>query len=422
MTTQFLTPQELDRLLAAPLSSEPAPAGLNSPILGLLAATKRELLAEIMTEHYYPPGAVILKEGDAGDAMGIIRAGRVVVVKGNFNSPTILGYRGVGEIIGEMALLENKPRSASVIAIEDLYLLRIGRDDFQALRDGSSDFEMSISQALSARLRAADEARNENLLTEKSLSRQISELQTEKEQLLELQRLREKNSDFLVHDLRSPLSLVAGAINVLEMVLPEDILQANRQIFEVANINCQRLKRMIDSLLDIARLEGGETQLCLTLINLPDLIKNVMERMSGLRQSKNLTLNMVLPAELPLIKADEEKIDRVLSNLIDNALKFTPNGGQITLTAEVQDEQVLVSLANTGPIIPQEDRERIFDRFTQISGTSLRTRGSGLGLAFCRLAVEAHGGQIWVEPGEDGDGNRFVFSLPLSTHPPSSKG
>jgi signal transduction histidine kinase len=274
---------------------------------------------------------------------------------------------------------------------------------------------MNISQVLSARLRAADEARSESLLTEQTLSQQISELQTEKDQLLEAQRLREQSSNFLVHDLRSPLSLVTGAINVLEMVLPEDILQANRQIFDLANINCQRMNRMIDSLLDIARLEAGETQLWLTSVNLLDLVKNVTDRMTASVESKSLTLHTVLPAELPLIKADEEKIDRIIANLIDNAIKFTSNGGRITLAVELQTEQVLISVTNTGPTILAEDRQRIFDRFTQISENSLRRRGYGLGLAFCRLAVEAHGGQIWVEPGEGGDGNRFIFTIPLES-------
>jgi signal transduction histidine kinase len=112
---------------------------------------------------------------------------------------------------------------------------------------------------------------------------------------------------------------------------------------------------------------------------------------------------------------DEEKIDRVLANLIDNALKFTPKGGEITIAVEEQDKHVLVSVANTGPTIPPRDGERIFDRFAQLSETSHQRRGWGLGLAFCRLAVEAHGGRIWVEPGEGGEGNRFVFSLPLPT-------
>lgn len=414
MPPQLLTSQKLNRLLAAPTSSEPPPAELNSPILDLLAATNREELAKMMTEHGYPRGAIIFMEDDVGDAMYVIRSGRVVVVKGDLKSPTILGYRGVGEIIGEMALLEDKPRFASVIAVEKLSLLRISREDFQKLRDDNPTFEMTLARALSARLRAADKARSESLLAEQWLSQQISELQTEKEQLLELQRRREQTSDFIVHDLRSPLSLITGALNMLEMVLPEDILQTNRQILELANINCSRMKRMIDSLLDMARLDAGESQLSLVPLDLPSLIKRAIERMVPMAQSKSLALQAIFPAEELLIEADEEKIDRVLDNLIENAIKFTPSAGQITIAIEFQAEQVLVSVTNGGSVIRLEDRERIFDRFAQSAGTSISARGSGLGLAFCRLAVEAHGGRIWVEPGDGGEGNRFIFRLPRS--------
>jgi signal transduction histidine kinase len=373
----------------------------------------------MMTEHHFVPGAIIFNEGDTGDAMYIIRAGRVVVVKGGFKSPTILGYRGVGETIGEMALLENRPRSAAVVAIEELSLLRISREDFQALRDSNPSFELSMAQALSARLRAANEVRSEVLLAKKSLSRQISRLQTENEQLLELQRLRQDTSDFIVHDLRSPLSLVAGAISMLEMVLPEEVVQANREILELADVNCKRMQRMVDSLLDIARMEAGETALRLAQVNLADPIKRAINRLNTALKSRNLTLSAILPAGLPTLTVDEEQIDRVLENLIDNAIKYSPTGGRITIAAELKGEEVLVSIANTGPTIPAADREHIFERFAQASSPGFRTRGSGLGLAFCRLAVAAHGGRIWVEPGEGDEGNNFVFSLPLSKPSPN---
>lgn len=415
MTAHLLPPQKLNLLLTTPTSSALGVA--DSPILTILAAINREVLDRVMTEHHYSTGAIIFNEGDVGDAMYIIRSGRVVVVKGDFQAPTILGYRGIGEVIGEMALLENKPRFASVVAVEDLCLLRISREDFQKLRDDNPSLEMSLAQALSARLRAADEARSEKVLAEQSLSRQISRLQTENKQLLELQRLREETSDFLVHDLRSPLSLIAGAISMLEMVLPEDVLQENHEIFQLADINCQRMKRLIDSLLDVAHMDVGETRLVLTEINLLDLLQKAAARMTTAVISKKLTLQTAFPVELPALLLDESKIDRVLDNLIDNAIKYTAAAGQVTLAAGLQNGYIHIIISNTGPTIPPEDRERIFERFTQGASVALRTRGSGLGLAFCRLVVEAHGGRIWVEPGEGGEGNRFIFSLPLPAQP-----
>jgi signal transduction histidine kinase len=346
--------------------------------------------------------------------MYIVRSGRVAVVKGDFGSPTVLGYRDMGEIIGEMALLEDKPRSASIIALEKLSLLRISREDFQRFLSSNATLGMSILGALSRRLRAADEARSTSVQAEQQLAERVSELETEKQRLLELQRLRQETSDLIVHDLRNPLSLISGAINMLELTLPEDVLETNRELVDLVNINCERMKRLVDSLLDITQMESGEAQLMFAPENLSYLIQKTFDRTAAILRSYDITIQSSIPPDLPTVMIDEEKIDRVLANLMDNAIKFTPTGGRVTIVAEEQAENVLVSVTNTGPTIPPEDRERIFDRFAHAS-VSKKSRGFGLGLTFCRLAVEAHGGQIWVEPGEGGQGNRFVFSLPTAS-------
>jgi signal transduction histidine kinase len=119
-----------------------------------------------------------------------------------------------------------------------------------------------------------------------------------------------------------------------------------------------------------------------------------------------------VPPELPRVLADREKVERIMSNLVGNAIKYTPGGGKITITASPQNSHVVVSIADTGPGIPSGDRERIFERFARIKENSSSRKGFGLGLSFCRLAVEAHGGRIWVEEGQNGVGSRFMFTLP----------
>ncbi len=370
-----------------------------------------------MVEQQYKPGDIIFKEGDVGDAMYLIRSGQVLVFKGEVSSPIVLGYRGVGEIIGEMALLDDRPRSATVVATEELSLLKIGQEDFQRWLGDNPSLRVSLMKALSARLREADAVRTDTVLTAESLTQQVSHLETEKQKLLELQRLREETSELIVHDLRNPLSLVAGALNMLEMMLPEEVLQANREILDLALTNTERLKRLVDSLLDIARMEAGAAELLLVETDLVGLIKTVVNRMIIALQGTGITFFLSLPDGLPLVTVDEEKIDRVVANLIDNAIKFTPKDGQISVAAERREGYIWVSVANSGPSIPPEDHERIFNRFTQVNDAHYRRRGSGLGLAFCRLVVAAHKGRIWVEPGYGGEGNRFIFSLPLSTQP-----
>jgi signal transduction histidine kinase len=120
-----------------------------------------------------------------------------------------------------------------------------------------------------------------------------------------------------------------------------------------------------------------------------------------------------IPIDLPTIQVDQTKIIRVLSNLIDNAIKFTPVLGSIQVNAKVVENKCIeVQVSDTGPGIPEEYLERIFERFSQIPGQAGRRRGSGLGLTYCRMAVEAHGGQIWVES-IVGTGSTFYFTLPI---------
>ncbi len=133
------------------------------------------------------------------------------------------------------------------------------------------------------------------------------------------------------------------------------------------------------------------------------------------RLTEGVTLRLELPATLPSMLYDESKIERVLANLMDNAFKYTPKNGEICIAATPGATDVQVSVTDAGPGIPEAERQRIFERFTQVQGDAVaRRRGFGLGLTFCKLAVEAHGGAIWVEPGPGGVGARFIFTLPFA--------
>lgn len=413
MVVKTLTPQELDQLVDnQPISTELSAGGLDSPFLRQLATAGRDILDELMTEQHIRQGEVVFHEGDMGDAMYIIWSGRAAVVKGKLESPIVLGYRGPGEIIGEMALLENRARSASVVALEDMRLLSIRRDDFEKLIQSNPSVGLGILGTLSARLRAADNARNAGWHAEDRLSRQISELQTEKQALLELQQLRQETTDLIVHDLRHPISSLFGIIKLLEMVLPQDVLETNQSLLRLGNSTIEHMQLLVDSLLDIARMESGEVQLELEPLDIKGLIENSARR-PVLPMRDNVTLETDVPATLPPVMADREKLERIMANLVGNAIKYTPGGGTIKVAAGAQNSHVTISITDTGPGIPPEDRQRIFERFARIKGNTSNRKGFGLGLAFCRLAVEAHGGKIWVEDGDGGVGSRFIFTLPV---------
>jgi len=383
--------------------------------LRVLANAGRGTLSKLLGESQYQAGDIIFKEGDLGSTMYIVWSGRVAVIKGDLDAPTVLGYRGVGEVIGEMALLENEPRSASVVALENVRLLNITRASFERLLIENPAMGLDILSMLSARLRASDNARKFSSRAETQLVRQLSQLQTEKQQLVELEHIRQDTIDLIVHDLRHPISSLFGAIKILEMVLPEEVLTQNQQLIDIANSNCDLLQLMVESLLDVARMEEGNFNLNKRSVNLYGFVQEAVNRVRFLAGMENIAIQPSFASDLPIIDADEEKLHRIMGNLLHNAIKFTPGGGSVTVVVEPVDQAALFSVIDAGPGIPPENRQHIFDRFVQLNGERPRTGGFGLGLAFCKMAVEAHGGKIWVEPGINGEGSKFMFTIPVTS-------
>jgi len=391
-TTTFGVPQSLDSGTFQALAT----GGLNLSKAAPLACA---------------PGQVICCEGEPGDVMFLIRSGHAAIVKGSFDAPIVLACRGAGEFIGEMALLENLPRSASVVALDEVYLYHVTRDDFQRMLSHSTKLDIGMLRKLSSRLREADNLITSATHARRTLSSQVNELAAENQQLVELQRLREQTTDLVVHDLRNPLHSIIGAVGMLQMILPPAMLQENRDLFDLVNSSCTRMQRLVDSLLDISRMESGETKLALEPVNLAQLIQAAVSRVSPTMQARGIASSVFMPAHLPPVEIDLDMIDRVIINLLDNAIKFTPSDGQISVSAESHGAHVAVSINDNGPGIPPEQRPHIFERFAR--GTSSGPRGFGLGLTFCKLAVEAHGGKIWIEDGESGVGCKCIFTLLL---------
>jgi signal transduction histidine kinase len=194
----------------------------------------------------------------------------------------------------------------------------------------------------------------------------------------------------------------------------DEVSPVVKQALSISSRSVQQMLGLVNSLLDIAKLESGELTLSLQSLSLDVLCEELVEAYIHEANEGGIILNLNLVDGLPKITADEEKLRRVLANLLDNALKFTPAGGHVDLDVESEGEEVIITVADTGPGVPEEFRERIFKRFDQVPGIAGRRRGTGLGLAFSKLAVAAHGGRIWVED-NPGGGSAFRIKLPL--HP-----
>lgn len=231
----------------------------------------------------------------------------------------------------------------------------------------------------------------------------------------ELSQTREQLTEMIVHDLRSPLTTILGSLKLLDKEqADDDTSPVVKQALSISNRSVQQMLGLVNSLLDIAKLESGELTLSLQSLSLDVLCEELVEAYVHEANEGGIILNLNLVDGLPKITADEEKLRRVLANLLDNALKFTPAGGRVDLDVESEGEEVIITVTDTGPGVPEEFRERIFKRFDQVPGIAGRRRGTGLGLAFSKLAVAAHGGRIWVED-NPGGGSAFRIQLPL--HP-----
>jgi signal transduction histidine kinase len=233
---------------------------------------------------------------------------------------------------------------------------------------------------------------------------------------LELQRMRDDLSNTIIHDLRSPLSSILGSLYFMEELAEHSQESRAGQALATGIRSATNLLSLVNSLLDIARLSTGQTLVELQAQRLESVLEAAIEYLLPLAEHSEVALTEEVEADLPLVLIDEDKINRVLVNLIDNALKFTPPGGRVTVSAArsangAKDSMVRCTVRDTGPGIPPEYRTRIFDRFVQIADRPGRRRGTGIGLNFCRLAVEAHGGQIWVDDAPGG-GSEFSFTLP----------
>src|SRR6266446_4225828 len=214
------------------------------------------------------------------------------------------------------------------------------------------------------------------------------------------------------HDLRTPLASIKAAASSL---LQEDVQwddEARRSFALTIEREADRLNRLVSNLLDMSRIEGGALRPEKEWYPIDELVHDVLGHMQPMLDGR--TVHTDLPADLPPVELDYLEIDQVLTNLIENAVRYTPAGSPIELSARVDGDQMVISVADRGPGIPPDDRERVFDKFYRVLETqTTRTTGSGLGLAVSRGLVEAHGGRIWEE-NRDGGGAIFRFTLPLT--------
>jgi GAF domain-containing protein len=222
-------------------------------------------------------------------------------------------------------------------------------------------------------------------------------------------------SEFLAnmsHELRTPLNAIIGFSEVLSERMFGELNEKQDEYLKDIYASGQHLLSLINDILDLSKIEAGRMELEVTDFDLPSAIDNALMLVRERASRRGITLGHSLDERLGQIRGDERKVKQVLLNLLSNALKFTPEGGRIDVSARVHDGVAEVSVADTGVGIAPEDQEAVFEEFRQVGTADKKVEGTGLGLALSRKFVELHGGRIWVES-EVGKGSRFAFSLPL---------
>jgi len=248
--------------------------------------------------------------------------------------------------------------------------------------------------------------------THLELHRQSHLLQESYEQLCRLEELRDNLVHMIVHDMRTPLTSIKGFLQLLDTVEGQTMSEDGREYVTIATEATDNLIELINSLLDVSKMEAGEMTLDLGECNLMDIIREVMGKVESLRENRQFTIEA--PEKPVTVLGDAGLLARIIQNLLGNALKFTPDGGCISVGLESDERSVRVYIRDSGPGIPHESLERIFEKFGQVTSRQNQQQYStGLGLTFCKLAVEAHGGSIGVDS-EVGKGSTFWFIIPTN--------
>ncbi len=397
------------------------PIKLLERVFPALSDKELEHLAGLARLQTYPPKTVLCHEGAFEEIFYLISNGSVVITKRfDERDDYVLREAGPGEFFGEMAIIQNAPRSATVATLEETTVLEIDKKTMeQALSSQNAELALSMVRTTFDRLRAND------MMT-------IRELREAFDNLEQLDRAKLDFIAVAAHELRTPLTVMRGYAS---MLLDNPTIHENPTLEEMtAGIvsGTQRLHEVVNNMLDVQKIDNATLEAAAIPVSIPVIIRGILNEFQDALNERELGLDMnVEPdAEHVYIEADPGLVNKALYHLIMNAIKYTPNGGTITLAYFYEETDELgraahISIADTGIGIAPEHQKLIFEKFYRLgevalhsSGkTAFKAGGPGLGLAIARGAIEAHGGRIWLEsPGYSEEalpGSTFHVLLPI---------
>jgi signal transduction histidine kinase len=337
---------------------------------------------------FEPPDYRVLEAADGLAGLALIRTELPDCVLLDLTMPGLDGFEVLGRLRADPRLREI-PVIVLTASAESTGSMEL------ALRSGAVDYMTKpISPGrVAARVRGAIERRR---------------------LLQEMHELRSTFTSMLIHDLRSPLTIINGYLQLLEgsaQTLPDK----HRRYLTSIREACGRMIRLIGDILDVSKLEEGKLGLEREAVDLVRLLGGIVDRWRPIAQQRSVVVDFEPAVPTLDVSADPRRLEQVLTNLLGNALKFTPPSGRIAVLLNREADAARVTVSDSGPGIPAHEMPLLFEKFSQATaGKSASGPSTGLGLVICRHLVEAHGGRIWAES-EPGQGSRFIFLLPLPT-------
>lgn len=346
---------------------------------------------------------------DAGEAMSVIVKEKIKVVVSDQRMPGVSGVEFLRNV---------KDQYPSIVRI-----LFTGYTDFATVEDAinlseayrfitkpwnTQELKLIIHQAME----------HFDLVTENQRLFEDTRAQNEELGLLnkKLTAMYEVQKEFtstVSHELRTPLASIKTAIDILRSGTPGEMTPDQKNILEKADRNVSRLKNLINDVLDLSKIESGMMDWSFEKHNINDVIEEVVDLQEAVARQKGLDLKKELDDTIPLLYFDRNRIIQVLNNLVNNAIKFTKEGGVVVLSAHKKEQNhIVVSVKDTGIGIKTEDIPRVFEKFQQLGDPAVREGGTGLGLSISREIITRHGGKIWAES-KVGQGSHFYFILPI---------
>jgi len=378
-------------------------------------------MAELTEFHTYPPDHTLCHEGAHEEIFYIVADGNVIISKkmGEEEGERVLRVGGKGDMVGEMAMIQNVPRAATVRTSTECTVLEMEKQDFETIISRSPRMAMDIIRITLDRMRANDKTMIEDLQQSNKILRQLDRNKLEFIQVA-------------AHELRTPLTVLKGYVNVLRSFAGTDANASLSDVIQGIFKGTDRITEVVNLMLDVTRIDSDSLKAASVPVSLKHVVEDLAKK--GLRSAaaeRKIEIILEHPDEAPYFKGDSGLIQKALYQLIINAIKYTPDGGTVTVSTRMStmDDDipcVEIAVKDTGIGLDAEHHELIFEKFYQVGRVELHSSGKttfkgggpGLGLAIVRGVVRAHGGKVWVESkGHDEEkfpGSTFYLQLPTT--------